>query len=668
MVGSEPRGHCEPDHWRPAMPRGIRVALAALIVHAAVPVGALVPDDLLSMRTCGIGSLTPDGQRLVYTVGEYDPDDRRMRQTAHLVDLDTGEQRVLTTPDDRARGFAFCPAGTSLAFLRDTDAGTEIWLMAADGSRRRRVAGPGRFGALHWSPDGRRLAHVVSDVSPDYAGIQGRVTVADHLGWRHLNLGEREGSLRQLRLVDLRTGDDVALPMPDLDVREVAWSPDGQHLVVSAKHVQDLGRTLDTELLVVDQDGRHVRRLTRNPGPDHHAVWYAPDRIAYQTHPDSLHESEPSELAVIDARTGAEVARHLAGFDDAVWGIWEHAGRFYARGAHRGTAAVFAVTDGGVRQLTPRGWNCWDIRFGGDRAVFWAHSFGSPGVLFELDLDSGQVSELLDPNARWTERVGLIEPEPFTVTVAGREIEGWVFLPPGHDDGQRWPSVLSIHGGPEWMYGGYFLPEFHVLPSFGYAVLAANPTGSTGYGRAFLEDIQGDWIGRPARELMAVVDHAIAEGWSDPDLLAVMGGSYGGHLAAALTTQTDRFRAAACDRMYPQTVAFWGATDEKWFPEWEFGGRPFDPAAAPIYAANDPFTRIARVRTPTLLSHGLHDHRCPEDGTIAWHSALTSLGVPSRLLRFHDESHGIRNVDNQVFYLHQLLAWFETHVLEQVTP
>ncbi len=650
------------------MPRGMRAALAALIVCIAVPVVALVPDDLTAMRTCGIGSLTPDGRRLVYTVGEYDADGRRMRQTAHLIDLHTGEQRVLMTPDDRARGFAFCPAGTTLAFVRETDEGGEVWLMEADGSRRRRVAGPGRFGTLHWSPDGRHLAHVVSDVMPDHGGIPGRVTVADHLGWRHLELGEREGSLRQLHLVDLRTGDDVAIPMPDLDVREVAWSPDGKHLVVSAKRVRDLGRILDTELLIVDRDGRHRRRLTRNPGPDHHAVWYAPERIAYQTHPDSLHESEPSQLAVVDARTGAEVARHLTGFDDCVWGIWQHAGRFYARGAHRGTAAIFAVTDGGVRQLTPQGWNCWDIRFGGDRAVFWAHSFDSPGAIFELDLQSGEVTELLDPNARWIERVGLIEPQPFTVMVAGREIEGWVFLPPGHEDDQRWPTVLSIHGGPEWMYGGYFLPELHVLPSFGYAVLAANPTGSTGYGRAFLEDIQGDWIGRPARELMAVVDHAIVEGWSDPDLLAVMGGSYGGHLAAALTTQTDRFRAAACDRMYPQTVAFWGATDEKWFPEWEFGGRPFDPEAAPTYAANDPFARIARVRTPTLLSHGEHDHRCPEDGTIAWHSALTSLGVPSRLLRFHDESHGIRNVDNQVFYLHQLLAWFETYVLEQVNP
>jgi dipeptidyl aminopeptidase/acylaminoacyl peptidase len=217
------------------------------------------------------------------------------------------------------------------------------------------------------------------------------------------------------------------------------------------------------------------------------------------------------------------------------------------------------------------------------------------------------------------------------------------------------------------MYGGYFLPEFHVLPTFGYAVLAANPTGSTGYGQAFMDAIRGDWTGRPARELLAVIDHAVAEGWSDDRMLAVMGGSYGGHLAAALTTQSDRFRAAAVDRMYPQTEMFWGATDEKWFPEWEFGGRPFDPDAAAIYRRNNPFEDVARVRTPTLISHGLQDFRCPQDGSVAWYSALQARGVPARLLRFHDEGHGLRGRSNQIFYLEQLLIWFERYVLEAAT-
>jgi len=643
-------------------------SLAIFLSLVAASAAALVPDNLRDLRTCAIGSLSSDGRLLVYTVSLPASAGTDGRTTVHLLDLDSGDQRLLFTADDHAGGFTFSPDDQRLAFTRRAEAGTEVWLMAADGSDRRRVAGPGRYGALHWAPDGTALAHVVSDRQEGYEGVPGQVTVADHLGWRHLSTGEREGALRQLHVLDLATGEDRAVPIADLDVREVAWAPDSGRLVVTAKHVDDLGRILDTDLYVIDRQGGAPRLLTAGRGPDQHPTWFAPDRIAYQSHADSLRESEPAQLVICDPRTGAVQRAFLADFDNCVWGVWEHAGRFYARGAHRGTAAIFAVDADGARQLTPQGWNCWDIRFGGDRAVFWAGSQAVPGALFTLDLASGRVDLLFDPNTRWASRVGLVEPQRFEVTVAGRVIEAWVFLPADHRPGRRLPTVLSIHGGPEWMYGGYFLPEFHVLPAFGYAVLAANPTGSTGYGRAFMDDIQGDWNGRPLDELMAVVDHAVAAGWADPDLLAVMGGSYGGHLAATITTRTDRFSAAACDRMYPPTAAFWGATDEKWFPEWEFGGRPFDPEAADAYRRNDPFVDVARVRTPTLLSHGLRDYRCPQDGSVAWFSALTSLGVPTRYLRFHDEGHGIRGTDNQIFYLHQLLAWFEAHVLESDSP
>jgi len=646
----------------------IRTPLAVILATWTGAAAALVPADLFDQRTCGIGALSPDGRLLVYTVGVYDREAGRNRETVHLRDLERGTQQVLFTPDDQAGGFAFSPDGATLAFTRSTEAGSEVWLMNADGTGRRRAAGPGRFGALVWSPDGAALAHLVDDRDPAYEGVPGAITVADDLGWRHLGGGEREGRLRQLHLLDLTTGEDRALPTPHLDVREVAWSPDGAQLVVSAKHRRDLGRTLNTELYLLDRqgDGR-LRRFTDNPGPDEHPIWLGDQTIACQSHADSLHESEPATIVVRDVRTGAEKRRLLREFDNCVWGIWHHGETFYFRGAWRGSAAIFRAAGASGQRLGELGWNCWDIRFGGDRAVVWATSQTSPGALFALDLRSGERTLLLDPNERWAQRVGLIEPQRFEVEVEGRTIEAWVYLPDDFRPGRPLPTVLSIHGGPEWMYGGYFLPEFHVLPAFGYAVLAANPTGSTGYGRAHMDGIRGDWNGRPVRELMAVIDHAVAEGWTDPDVLAVMGGSYGGHLAAAMTTQSDRFRAAAVDRMFPHLDAFWGQTDEKWFPEWEFGGRPFDPGAREVYARNDPFLDVARVRTPTLISHGLQDFRCPEGGAVLWYSALQSLNVPTRLLRFHDEGHGILDRSNQVFYLDQLLAWFERHVLEHGT-
>lgn len=639
------------------------------LVLGASPAAGLVPDELFDQRTCSIGALSPDGRLLIYGVGRYDRQAERQRETIHLRDLVDGSQQILFTPDDRAGGFVFSHDGRSVAFTRRTEQGVEVWLMSADGTQRRRVGGPGAYGRLLWSPDGGALAHIVPVRSPDYEGRPGEVTVADDLGWRHLVQGEREGQLRQLRLLDLGTGEDRTVVAPQLDVRAAAWSPDGRRLVLSAKHRRHLGRTLTSDLYLVDREAAGPpRRLTDDPGPDEDPVWLPDGSIACLSHADSLYESAPPAISVRDPETGRETARYLQDFGNMVWGLWRHDGRFYFRGAVRGSLALCEVQGDGWRQLGEPGWNCWDVRLGGDRAVVAAASLTSPTVLASIDLRSGRRTLLVDPNERWSRSVGLIDPLRFTVTVEGREIEGWVFLPEEHEPGRGLPTVLSIHGGPEWMHGASFLPEFHVLPTFGYTVLAANPTGSTGYGPQFMADVRGDWRGRPARELLAVVDHAVAAGWTDPDLLAVMGGSYGGYLAAALTAMTDRFRAAACDRMYPHLEAFWGATDEKWFPEWQFGGRPFDEAAREVYRRNDIFADVGRVRTPTLISHGLRDHRCPEDGSIMWYSALQSRRVPSRLLRFHHEGHGIRDRRNQVFYLEQVLAWFERWVLRAGSP
>ncbi len=657
---------------RRSLRRSVRWFTCLLLCGALVSAReglSLVPDELYEQRSCGVGALSPDGRLLIYTVGQYDRAAGRLRETVHLRDLDGGGRQVLFTPDDRAGGFAFSPDGASVVFKRETENGTEVWLMRADGTERRRVAGPGLFGRLIWSPDGATLAHVVPARDPDYEGVPGLITVADDLGWRHLNHGEREGRLRRLHLLDLATGEDRAVASPHLDVRGVAWSPDSRELVISAKHRRHLGRTLTTDLYRVVRAADHdLIALTDGPGPDDYPLWLPDGTIASLSHADSLYESLPPVVIVRDASTGAELARHLQAFDNCIWGLWHHAGSFYARGAWRGSLALLRAEGEHGRLLGEPGWNCWDIQFGGSRAVVAASSPTCPGALFNIDLRSGQRTLLLDPNERWQQRVGLSEPLRFAVTVEGREIEGWVFLPETHVPGQGMPTVLSIHGGPEWMYGGAFLPEFHILPTFGYTVLAANPTGSTGYGRRFMQDVRGDWNGRPARELLAVLDHAVAAGWSDPAALAVMGGSYGGYLAAALTTQTDRFKAAACDRMYPHLEAFWGATDEKWFPEWHFGGRPFDAAARSIYRRNDIFAAVGSVRTPTLISHGLRDFRCPEDGSIMWYSALQSRGVPSRLLRFHAEGHGIRDLRSQVFYLEQMLAWFERWVLAAGSP
>jgi dipeptidyl aminopeptidase/acylaminoacyl peptidase len=646
------------------------VLLAGLLLGSA-RTDAMVPEDILTLKTTGLVDLSPDGRFLLYRLSRWDPEEEKNRTTLYRRDLQTGRDLLLFTPEDRASGAVWRPDGQAIAYQRATDAGTEVWLMAADGASRRQIsAHAGAFGALVWAPDGSALAWVGSAKVGEYEGVPGSYIVADGIGYRHLDGGYREGMLRQLFVMDLANGEARRLVDAELDVRSLDWSPDSRHLVFEAKAAADLGWNLNSDLWLVARQGGELKRLTANPGADRQPRWYADEAIAYMRATDPIWESAPNFIAVVtpDAGDAGKMALHGEGFGRLFFRWTEADGKFYVLGANRGCLDLYRLEGDRYEQLTDWGHDFWKVDIGGYRAVLYGSGQTLPGALFSVDLGEKKKGPhrphlILDPNADWRRQVGLVEPENFTVDVDGRTIEGWYFKPEYLAEGERVPVVLSIHGGPEWMYGGYFLPEFHILPRYGYGVVIANPTGSMGYGHEFRMGVRGDWISRPAKEVMACLEQAVAEGWADPDRLAVMGGSYGAFLGAALTTLSDRFRAAALDRMYLDAFTFWGTTDEKWFPEWEFMGKPWDPGAQEVYLRNSPYFLADRVNTPTLISQGLLDYRCLIAGAEMWFSALQSRGVPSRFIRFENEGHGIRRPLNKVFYYNQLLDWFDEHVL-----
>ncbi len=657
--------------------RDLRAVLVVVVVLlAGLLLGpdradAMIPEDILAMKSVSVSDLSPDGRFLLYSVTAWDQELAENRATLYRRDLAAGDDLVLFTPEDRSLGAVWRPDGEAIAYLRTTDGETDIWLMEADGATRRKIsAKSGDFGSLVWSPDGSALAWVGSAEVGPYEGRRGRYVVADGIGYRHLDQGFREGTLQQLFAMDLANGETRRVIDAELDVRSFSWSPDSRHLVVEAKARADLGWNLNSDLWVVAREGGELRRLTENPGADRLPRWFRDDAIAYMRATYPIWESAPNVIAVVTPTAGdtGKMALHGTGFDRLFFRWTEADGKFYVLGANHGCLDLYRLQGDTSEQLTDWGHDFWDVRIANNWVVLQGSGQTLPSALFLVDLAEKIMGPhhpriIMDPNAEWRDRVGLIEPEPFQVIVDGRTIEGWYFKPEDLDEGERVPVVLSIHGGPEWMYGGYFLPEFHILPRFGYGVVIANPTGSMGYGHEFRKGVRGDWVHRPGREVMASLDQAIAEGWADPDRLAVMGGSYGGHLGAALTTQSDRFRAAALDRMFLDQIAFWGMTDEKWFPEWEFMGKPWDPKARPVYLANSPSERVHQVNTPTLISQGLQDYRCLVAGAEMWFSALQSRGVPSRFIRFENEGHGIRHPENKVFYYNQLLDWFDEHVL-----
>lgn len=161
------------------------------------------------------------------------------------------------------------------------------------------------------------------------------------------------------------------------------------------------------------------------------------------------------------------------------------------------------------------------------------------------------------------------------------------------------------------------------------------------------------------RDILSGVDFLIEKELADPDQLYVYGVSYGGYMTSWLVGQTTRFRAAVAENAVTDMTMMWSLSDLQSWTEWEFGGRPWEVSGA--MRQRSPLTYAGRVKTPTLLLNSRDDRRCPLPMGQAFHQALRSAGVPTRLIIYPDEPHGIRQPRHRADKLRRILAWFERH-------
>jgi dipeptidyl aminopeptidase/acylaminoacyl peptidase len=274
----------------------------------------------------------------------------------------------------------------------------------------------------------------------------------------------------------------------------------------------------------------------------------------------------------------------------------------------------------------------------------------------------------------------LVAPQRFTATsVDGTEVEAWIMAPAGAEAGKRYPTILNIHGGPFTQYGSTFFDEVQVQSGAGYAVVFANPRGSSGYSEAWGRAIRGPvadeepgsgWGGVDYEDLMAVVDEAIERfDFVDPERLGVQGGSYGGYMTSWIIGHTDRFRAAVSERAVNNVLSLEYASDAaSAFRTW-IGKSHLD--APEEYLRQSPITHVREMTTPVLIVHSENDLRCPIEQADQLFVALRLLGRDPEQVRFPGESHELSRSgapNHRVQRMELILEWFDKHLGEASSP
>ena len=223
---------------------------------------------------------------------------------------------------------------------------------------------------------------------------------------------------------------------------------------------------------------------------------------------------------------------------------------------------------------------------------------------------------------------------------------------------------MNIHGGPRCAYGTGFFHEMQYWANKGYAVIFANPRGSSGNGSGHAL-LKGDFGGRDYDDLMSFVDATLDQiDFIDSSRLGVTGGSYGGVMTNWIIGHTDRFRAAASQRSISNWTSFEAMSDIGYnFGQNYTGGNPWNNVEA--LWNQSPLAYADKVKTPTLFIHSEEDYRCPLPEGIQMYSALQFFGVPSRIVIFKDENHELsRNGKplNRIKRLQEIINWFEKYL------
>ena len=624
-------------------------------------------DDLLRMVRFGDVLLSPDGTQVFYSVSELDWEENERERTYYMRPFAGGEARPYVG-EEGGSSFRFSPDGSELSFLREVDDEEQVFSIASAGGEARQLTEhAGGVDDYKWSRDGAQLFFSAEEQRS--AEEQAEHDLGnDPVFVDEAPNGKHEASFSNLWVHELATRSETRLTEEEFLLDSFDVAPDGRSVILSARPDDRTNYPYLSELYLYEREGDELTRLTHNESEEMGPLW-APDGASflYRSPSDVDYDLRSGYFWIWDVASGQ--ARRLDGQDQGeVGGIaWSADGQAILFNETRGVNTNLyrlEVGSGAVRALTERRGRMRARAYSADRQrmVFSFDDYDTPADLWAVG-GPGEPRQLTDLNPAIGDTIAVVDGEELQWSGKdGMRIEG-VFLDSlGHTPGTPQPMLVDIHGGPAAAALNQFSPEFQVLAGLGFAVLAPNVRGSSGYGDELLRGLMGEVGAGEFDDMMAGVDHAIAERDIDPERLGVRGWSWGGVATSYTITQTDRFRAASAGAM----VCNWAAETGPGFnfdvSLWYIGGTPWDDPAE--WALRSSITHVTQVTTPTIIFHGARDETSSVNQSLMFFTALRDIGkAPVRYLKFPRQRHGVDEPRLERVLLVEEVRWFEQHIL-----
>jgi dipeptidyl aminopeptidase/acylaminoacyl peptidase len=629
----------------------ITISLVTL-TFAAIAQVPLKPFDVYKVKHVDDPEVSPDGKWVAYTLSEADTAEDKYDENIWMTATDGSGSVQLTHSDEDETKPKWSPDNKWISFMSGRQKAkekTQFWLMDRRGGEAKQVTElKVSISDYEWSPDSKKIVFTIKDqeIRPDsLKDHPAKPYVIDRYQFKADIAGYLEHKYSHLYLFDLETKKLDTLTKGNYNHNDAVWSPDGKLIAYTSNRTDDPDRNTNSDIFIIEAKPKaKPRQLTTWVDFDTDPVW-SPDgkSIAYlRSLTPEWDAYEQPHLAVIPVAGGEPTILSKALDRPITNPQWSKDGK-----------SILALIEDDRQRYV--------MSFDAVSGKYTKISEGDRSVTIVKPLDANKSVVLMSETKKLPE-IYVLENKSFKALTNhnddflktrsfasaegfsfkdrdGIQVSGILYWPAGKAKTEKLPLVLWIHGGPVAQDEYEFDMTIQQIAARGYAVAAINYRGSNGRGYPFARAIFGDWGNKEVVDLIDGVDYLIKKGTVDANRLGIGGWSYGGILTDYVTATDSRFKAAASGAGSALQITMYGTDQYVQQYEMELGvpWKNMDKWMKVSY----PFLNIEKIKTPTLYMVGEMDYNVPAAGSEQMYQGLRSLGVPTQLVIYPKQNHGL---------------------------
>lgn len=632
------------------------------------PIG---PNDIYRMSTVSNPKISPEGQWVLYSISKIDSAKDKFYSKLYMVSADGNQTVSLTEQTKGVSNYNWSPDGKYISFLAagKEEEGSQFYLMDRRGGEPIQITHiKGELQSYQWLKDGKHLIFTIKDYN--YADTAKSKMREPYEIDRYRFKADYEGYLdnrkTHLYSFELATKKLDTLTRGNYNESEVSVSSNGAMITYVSNVSAQPDQNDNTSIFVLSLGAaQNPIKLTTYKGSNR-SPKFSPDNlsIAYlqSSSEDAYNMYDLQQLAVVDIKTKA-INVLTKNFDRSIENIiWSN-----------DNASIFAlVEDDRTQNIMQINASTGEVKaVTSELAVYNALDMNDQGTMVALYSNSATPNEIyIAQNATRFEKITHLQDAFLAplkkVVVKGisatssdkNKVNGILYLPDSNE--KKLPLVLFIHGGPVAQDEFSFDLTRQIYAAAGYAVAAVNYRGSSGRGANYTKTIYADWGNKEVKDILAITNELIKEGIADSTQLAIAGWSYGGILTNYTIATDKRFKAAVSGAGSSLMLSFYG-TDQyitQYEPEL---GKPWNNLKKWLDVSY-PFFKVKEIKTPTLFMASQNDFNVPVVGAEQMYQAFKSEGIPTRLIIYPNQNHGIRVPSYLVHRYNSHLNWFKTYL------